>query len=320
MRNTQLEILEQYLQLQQMIASYHVLHSAVRLGVLAALADGQKTDIELAQACGLETVPLRLLLAVLVQTGTVEKYEEHYALAQVARLLPSLEQLDDTQWSGIDAWVRGAGTAGHGESAYAPAPASDPHWMMTPAAMDAAEALDFGGSRTGMRVLEVGGGPCVLSATLAHRDPASQFCVVDLPEGIDQARQTAESVDRVGQFEFHIASPYEPPVDDDSFDLVIIAGVLRRIPEDLCRRWLERLGRLLRSGGELAVLDWFPGQAKGQRNLAFGQLELSLRHRDGGLVTALLLREWLGAAGLGNIRFASLPAPPHTWGLVLAQK
>lgn len=320
MRNTQLEILEQYLQLHQLVASFHVLQSAARLGIFSALAEGQKTDTELSQACGLETVPLRLLLAVLVQTGTVEKYEEYYALAQVTRLLPNLEKLDDPLWSGIDGWVRGLGASPPTDPGDGPAPASEPYWMMTPAAMDAAEALDFGQTRTGLKVLEVAGGPCVLSATLAHRDPTSQFSVVDLPEGIEAARQTAASIDRMDQFEFHLANPFDPPVDDQSADLVIIAGVLRRIPEDQCRSWLERLARTLTPGGELAILDWFPGQEKGQRNLAFGQLELSLRHRDGGMVTALLLREWLAAAGLTNIRYASLPSPPHIWGLVLAQR
>jgi ubiquinone/menaquinone biosynthesis C-methylase UbiE len=192
--------------------------------------------------------------------------------------------------------------------------------MLTPSAMDAAKILDFGHSRTGQRVLEVAGGPCVLSATLAHNDPSSTFVVVDLPQGIHLARETANSIGRADQFEFHIGDPFDPPVDPESFDMVIVSGVLRRIPEDRCRSWLARLASVLRESGELAVLDWFPGQERGLRNLVFNQLELSLRHRHGGLVTAPLLREWLRAAGLKDIRYANLPAPPHIWGLVLAQK
>jgi SAM-dependent methyltransferase len=320
MANTQLKTLEKYIALQQQIGSYHVIMSASRLGILSALEQGQKTDSQIAADCGVEVVPLRLMLAVLVETGLIEKYEELYALAQVARLLPDLKQIDDSQWGGIDLWLKGEGGLGVSDADPLSVQITDPPWMLTPAAMDAAEALDFGGSRTGLRVLEVAGGPCVVSATLAHRDPSSQFVIADLPNGIHLAMETAQSIDRLDQFEFVASNPFDPPIDDNSVDLVLIAGVLRRIPGDQCSNWLTRLARLLKPGGEIAILDWFPGQEKGFRNLVFNQLELSLRHREGGLVTAKLLREWLGVAGLGNVRYANLPAPPHIWGLVLAQK
>jgi len=320
MSNTQLQTLEKYIALQQQIASYHVIMTATRVGVFKSLEERQKTDAEVAQECGLEVVPLRLMLAVLVESGLIEKYHEHYALAQVTRLLPDLQSLDDSQWMGLEKWLKGEAEAGASDADPLSSQIADPHWMLTPSAMDAAKVLDFGRSRTGLRVLEVAGGPCVLSATLAHNDPSSMFVVVDLPQGIHLAGETAASIGRLDQFEFHVGDPFEPPVESDSFDLVIVSGVLRRIPEDRCRSWLAKLAELLRANGEMAVLDWFPGQEKGLRNLVFNQLELSLRHRHGGLVTAALLREWLGAAGLKDIRFANLPAPPHIWGLVLAQK
>ncbi len=320
MSNTQLKTLEKYIQLQQQIASYHVVMSAARMGIFAALENGQKTDSEIAAECGIEVVPLRLMLAVLIETGLIEKYEELYALAQVARLLPDLKQIDDSQWTGIDRWLKGEADAGVSDADPLSAQISDPHWMLTPAAMDAAEALDFGRTRSGLRVMEVAGGPCVVSATLAHADPRSQFVIADLPQGIHLARETADSIGRLDQFEFVPGNPFDPPLEDGSMDLILVAGVLRRIPGDQCANWLMRLARILKTGGELAILDWFPGQEKGFRNLVFNQLELSLRHRDGGLVTAKLLREWLGAAGLENVQYANLPAAPHIWGLVLAQK
>lgn len=319
MSNAHLQALEDYLRLQQQLASHQVLTVAARAGLLTALETGQKTDTELAAACAVELVPLQLLLAVLVELGIVERYDEHFALAQVGRLLPDLTELDDGRWERLAPWLK----SGSREAPQPVAPGivqTEAPWMLTPAAMNVAEVLDWGGDRTGLRVLEVAGGPCVVSATLAHRDPGSQFVIVDLPAGIAQARATAESIGQLDQFEFHAADPLDPPLENESVDLIVLAGVLRRRSEPACRDMLQRLARLLRSRGELAVIDWFPGQEKGQRNLAFAQLQLGLECPEGGLVTAPLMRQWLSAAGLENVRYASLPAPPHIWGLVLSQK
>lgn len=316
MSNAHLQALEDYLRLQQQLAAHRVLTVAGRAGLMSALAGGQKTATELAEACRMELVPLQLLLAVLVELGVIERYAEHFALAQVARLLPDLNELDNGRWDGLEPWLKSAPR----EASPASSLQTDAPWMLTPAAMNVAEVLDWGGDRTGLKVLEIAGGPCVVSATLAHRDPASQFVIVDLPAGIAQARATAESIGRLDQFEFRAADPLDPGLEDGEFDLVVLAGVLRRRSEDTCRALLERLARSLKPKGELAVVDWFPGQEKGQRNLAFAQLELGLECPEGGLVTASLTRQWLAAAGLGNVRYAALPAPPHIWGLVLSQK
>lgn len=319
MSNAQIRTMEQYVELQKHIAGYHAIIASAKQGIFKALDAGQKTEDEIADICGMEVIPVRSLLGILQELSLIEKYDEHYALSQVTRLLPNLEQIEDPHWQRIAEWLRNSTETGLTNSE-ALEIHPDPQWMLTPAALDASKALDIGQTRKAIRVLEVAGGPCVLSATFAYKDPTSRFTLVDNALGLAQARETFASIDRMEQAGFIESDPLQPPCEANTFDLIIVPGVLRRIAVDVSKSWLTNLRDLLRPGGELAVFDWFPGQEKGTSNLVFSQFELSVKYRHGGLVSPQLLSQWLDEAGLQNVRFAELPAPPHIWGLVLSEK
>ena len=78
--------------------------------------------------------------------------------------------------------------------------------------------------------------------------------------------------------------------------------------------------RHLKTGGEFVVVDIFPGQEEGDATRSILALEIALRTGTGGLHDPARFQHTLIMNGFDQIRFAHLPAPPHIWGLVLAQR
>ena len=104
-----------------------------------------------------------------------------------------------------------------------------------------------------------------------------------------------------------------------AFDLAIVANVTHLETAAGNRDLFERLGRALRPGGEIAVIDVFPIQAAGALPAALYALGLALRTTSGRVHSAADLQDWLAAAGFGSCRFTSLDAPPYTMGMLLAR-
>ena len=111
-----------------------------------------------------------------------------------------------------------------------------------------------------------------------------------------------------------------PDLEDQTFDLVVIAGRIHRMTSGECERLFSQVYQLVRPDREFAIIDVFPGQEDGELQRSIFDLELSLRTSRGRLHDPRAIEESLKKAGFGQIQFAHLPAPPFYWGLVLAQR
>jgi SAM-dependent methyltransferase len=289
MSNSQQKTLQDYIRLHQRNATTHAIRAAVELGVIGALADGQKTIGQLAESLGLDPAALQLLMNVLVQTELVENYQDDYALSTVARLIPAeFYDFGDQYWRHLARFVRGG----------VPLP-SDQHlaftnddylssqavreWMWTPAALDAAEVLQIGKSRRGLRILEVGCGSAVFGATLAHRDPDSQIVLLDDAAGLRRAQATIDSVGLESQSQMIEGDYMNFDLAGEMFDLVIVAGLVHRHAISECEKLFQRLHSVAKAESEIVVVDVFPGQERGDAHRAYIQLELKLRTSQGGV-------------------------------------
>lgn len=322
MSNTQLKTLNDFVEIRNMLEVGHIVRAAISTGIFQSMADGQKTIEEISQQANLDPKAVTLIVNALIPTGILEKYDTFIALSQAAKMLPE-NFLHDEYWQHLEHFIR----TGESISSREDLPDDDSpydiqqkqnEWMQTPAAMDAATALDFGKSRRGMRVLELGCGSGIFSATLAHRDPDSTFVLADLPENLERAKTTVESIGVQKQFDFAESKNLEPPNDLGGFDLVIIAGQLHRKPDAALPQWLKNLRRIMHFDGELVIVDLFPGQESGVKNLAFFELQLSLRTAQRHLHPPVELQETLKKGDFGKIQFAHLPSPPHYWGMMVA--
>lgn len=324
MSESQIRTLQGYVELLNNNALAHVVRAANLLGVLAALVDGQKQLDELAQLCELDRQALEPFMAALVQTPLVEQYGEYFALSPVARMIPAqLADLGDAHWQHLGKFVR-SGRAlpdqpnlAATEEDYLSA-ALLHEWMQTPAAMSAVSALDIGRHRRGMRVLELGCASGVFSLTFAHNDPTSRFVLVDEPNRLQLAQSGAESMEVGDRFEFvgHDYATHQP--EPAAFDMVILASVIHRHDEAQVQQLIQLAAKALVRGGEICLVDVFPGQDRGNRFRAIFELELAMRTLKGQPHSAFLLQDWLRVAGFSDIQFTHLPAPPYLWGLIVA--
>jgi len=250
-----------------------MIRAAISTGILKALADGQKTSAEIAEQGNLDVGAVTLLVDSLIQIGVLEKYDVYYALSPAAKLLPA-EGFDGDCWSHLEQYLR------TGESLAQRADLPDTEltfeldqardsWMRTPSALDAAAALNFGKSRRGLRVLEIGCGSGIFSATLAHRDPDSTFVLLDTPENLARAKATVESINLCPQFEYLESDDLFPSSEVGGFDLVLLTGQLHRKSPEWFDGWCKRVRDLIHVDGELVLADVFHGQEKGARNVAF---------------------------------------------------
>jgi len=102
----------------------------------------------------------------------------------------------------------------------------------------------------GQRVVDVACGTGVLTRAVAERVGANGFTVgVDINEGmLSIAREKAPAV------EWHQAPAEKLPLDDDSFDSVVCQFGLMYFADQQAA--LEEMMRVLRPGGNLAVVVW----------------------------------------------------------------
>lgn len=322
MSNTQLKTLTDFVEIRNMLEVGHIVRAAISSGMIATLANGQKTIEEITQLADLKQEAVELVVNALLPTGILEKYDSYLALSPAAQMLPE-NFLHDEYWQHLEHFIR----TGESISQRQDLPEDDSpfdiqqiqnEWMQTPAAMDAAAALDYGNSRSGMRVLELGCGSGIFSATLAHRDADSTFVLADIPENLQRAKKTIDSIGVEKQIEYAECKDLAPPTDMGGFDLVIVAGQLFKKPPEWFPSWLKDVRRVMHFDGELAIVDLFPGQDAGTKNLAFFALQLELRTANGQLHSPTWMQDTLKKADFGKIQFAHLPSPPHYWGLMVA--
>ena len=326
MANSQINAVADYVSLHNRNALSHAIRTAVRIGVLEALEDGQKNLVQLAEATSTDQKILKLLLDVLVNTELVEQYSDLYALSTVARLVPpQFSDFGDLYWCHLENYIR-SGVAlpdndhlAHTQADYLASAAAN-EWLTTPAALDAAQVLDIGKTRTGLRILEIGCGSGIFGSTFIHRDADSRLVLLDNRANLKRAEKTIESVGAQNRVQYVESNYLELELDHQPFDMVVAAGLAHRHTTDQCQQIFKQVRQQLKPGGEFVVIDIFPGQQDGDTTRTIMALEIALRSDGGGLHDPAHFQHLMIMNGYDQIRFAHLPAPPHIWGLVLAQR
>ncbi len=129
----------------------------------------------------------------------------------------------------------------------------------------------LGGLASLGRVLDFGSGYGRLTRALSRRLPVDRIWVSDIySKAVAWQRET---------FGVHGVDSCADPDDftlDGPFDIVFAASVFSHLPDDLFRRWLERLHRLVAPGGLLAFSTHSPdlapeGQAIGPDGFGFAR-------------------------------------------------
>jgi len=326
MMTTDMRALETYTQLMSAHGAAQIYRAAQQAGVLQALGSGPASAAAVAQASGTALRPTALLLDGLRALGLLERAGEAYALTPVARFLAGpYRDLGDAYWSHLPAFLRTGEPMARMDDPqqserHYQAQAQALAWMMAPAAEAAATALEIGGRRRGLAVLDVGAGAAVWSLALARRDAATAVTALDWPAVLTIAQKAAAGAGLQERFTTIAGDYHKVPLPDAAFDLAILANVAHLETAAGNRDLFERLHRALRPGGELAVIDVFPVQPAGVLPAALYELGLALRTTSGRLHRSADLENWVAGAGFSESRFIPLEAPPFTMGMLLTRR
>jgi ubiquinone/menaquinone biosynthesis C-methylase UbiE len=111
----------------------------------------------------------------------------------------------------------------------------------------------------GSRVLEAGCGIGAQTVTLAERSPGARICSIDLSASSLAQAEARVRAAGIGNVSFRRADIYSLPFADGSFDHVFVCFVLEHLPDPALA--LSRLGRVIRPGGSVTVIEGDHGSA-----------------------------------------------------------
>ncbi len=307
----------------QINAVAHLIRAARELGVYGELEQGQRTLEQLCEALSLDRGRTELLLDALVAIGIVEQYADDFAISQAARLLCQYDHdLGDQHWQRVVEHAKGGGRPDQLEDQHHYDQLAATEWIHTPAAMQAAEILDVGGEGEveGVSILDIGCGSAVWSCAMAHRDPKSTLTLVDYPNALAAAENTASSIGLGERLSTIEGDPFSVELPADQFDLVLMAQRLHSLDDDASKKLLERAIAAAKPGGKVVVIDLFRSPARPGVSEAVEALRLNLGTEGGRMrdleETQALLREF----GLQQVQFAFLAATPLNLGIAVGVK
>lgn len=328
-------LLSDYFGLMAANGADHVYRTAVEAGLLDALRKGPLDVEAISERTALHPVAVGRVVEVLATLGLVVNQEDQAGNAvRLVSLTPLAEALlagpyrglGDAYWGHLPTFLRtGEPMAQMDDPAESEAryrgQAAALGWMLAAAAALAAQhfAADLDPSRE-WQILDVGAGSAVWSLSLAAALPGAQVTAADWPAVLEVAQATAVRMglaDRLTLLPGDLAATELPA---DRFDLVFLANVAHLLTPPALAAMIGRLAASLRPGGRLAVVDVFPGLAKGDLNRTLYTLGLALRTRAGQTHDAKDVAGLLHDVGLLDGGFTPLDVTPHTLGMVVATK
>lgn len=168
--------------------------------------------------------------------------------------------------------------------------------------------------RDGACLLDCGCGPGTITVGLAERIPQGKVVGVDRsPEQVAEARRIHRSIANV---RFEVASVYQLPFDDGSFDLVFSHALLEHVASP--SEALRELHRVLKPGGTIGLCSpdfaaFVISPVSPQIEAAFGFYRSKQESNGGNTLAGRYLMNWLVQAGfepvVGGGRCENYPDP-----------
>lgn len=310
-----------------------ILATALETGLLERLFAKADTADEHARALGLHPRATTLALDALVAAGFATSDGGKYALSRplgeaIARtpggpmMMFSLWRHAPTFLKWGEPYLKMDRGPRHREDSYKGV-VSALGRMFEPVAREVAEkvAPRIGAGGKAHRVLDVGCGSGVWSLAVAERIPVARVTGLDLPAVLDAFEERASGLgfaDRIATIpgDMHVAS-----IPRSSFDLAVLANVLRLEPKDRAAALVRRVAAGVADGGALLVVD---ALARGTRAKEIGRtlyaFHLAMRTVEGSVHAPDEVCDWLRNAGFSRIEQLDVDTALSGHGALLARR
>ncbi len=293
---------------------------------LAACLERPSPVSEIAQRCGTQEKPTRLVLEGLAALGLLQENSERFALTGLGKLLATTPQiLGNRFWDHLPEYLRSGEPiikmdvtqhqAEHYQAEVGPL-----GWMLGPAAEEAAGVLEIGTGRKRLRILDIGAGSAVWSLAMIRRDQSSKVTALDWPEVLTVAKQQAMTQQLNAQFDTLAGDFHHITLPPGAFDLAILANITHLETPEGNQDTFKRVYETLAENGEAIIIDVFPGSPEGNLTSVLYRLGLALRTEHGQVYSSEELSRQLRVAGFRSCELTLLKSPPHILGMLIAAK
>ena len=153
------------------------------------------------------------------------------------------------------------------------------------------------------RVADLGAGGAPWSIAVLRACPGATAVVNDLPEVLEVARVRIAEAGLADRCELRPGDYHTVPLEDDSFDLVVLGHVCRTEGAAGARALVERAAAALRPGGRVLVADYFrtDDPTRSPQGVLMGAIMAACTSR-GTAYTYEQMSGWLQEAGLESVR------------------
>jgi SAM-dependent methyltransferase len=308
-----------------------IVAAALDHGVLEELVSGTAATIdELASKLSLDSRALALALDVLVAHGLAERRGN--AFAAPADLVESISRGPGgaAQLSGLwrhagrfletgEPFVRMDAAPADREAAYKNVVGGLGR-MFEPAARQLASWV-LERTKPPARLLDVGCGSGVWSLSIARAVPNARVTGLDLPSVLTVFEEKARELGLEGRIARIPGDMHAVEIPERSFDLAVIANVLRLEQPASAATLVRRVSGALDAGGALIVVDALGG---GTREKEIGRTvyayHLGMRTSGGRVHPPDEVKGWLRDAGLSSIEAVDLEGQAGGHGALIARR
>lgn len=322
-RSAQERTLGLYHQLMKINAASHLIRALRELRIIELLREQQCTAEQIWTRLALKPDVVIQILDAAVAIGIVEQYQEDYALSRASHLLCQYDHdLADREWNQLVGLAKGELDRGNLDDQMHANHLAATQWIHTPAAMEAAEVLDFGNhaSDATVEILDLGCGSAVWTSAMAYRDASSKITAVDLPAALEAAQSTADSIGLGDRFQAVAADPCKAELEEAAYDWVVVAQRISAMGEQRGEQYLSRAAKFLKPNGRLVVIDLVEIGDKPTLADRVESLRLKLSTTQGETLTPEGLQGHLKAAGLVDCQFALLSKGNAKIGVAVASR
>ena len=319
---------QQILNMNYAFAQTAMLIAAIRLHLFTALAEKPSSTRELAGPMHMDPQALERLLQGLQTLQLVFQEGEVYRLTPLADrflvegkasylggdtlamldYIPAWFQLDKTLQTGIP--YRDLGDVSIAEDFFAPR-VRDLFQVIYPVAYRTATELKLPQSNdTPLHILDVGAGSAPWSIAFAQCYPSSHVTALDLPRVVEQGQQQTSRLGLQDRYTWISQSMETFEFSSHSYDLIIIAHVLRFIEEQRAIQLLHRAVGSLRPHGTLIIADVFLAEDRqGPESAIALNISMLVNTKQGAIRGWHEIANWLTSCGLQHVQSFHVAGP-----------